>query len=192
MLYETHCFHLFLFLLSWFRSNFSFPKRGKQSLHCLMYVQSSDEFHRHALGTFRKFALLLLSNIPRNHRHMQFLSPFGYNAFSASSWLQAVSLDITIFSLSGKGLNELGRESQVFLPITTALKPSSSVSLLNLDKSLEILQGRFPRFPIHPSSSIATIIEIFILPSLILILGPVYVGDVGNFQSLYMNNRNHR
>ena len=87
----------------------------------------------------------------------------AYSAVIAPSAFQPVFLDITILTLSGSGLTGSGKESHVFLPIITVLNPSPSVSLLNRAISLDNLHGSFCSLPMYPSSSIATIIAIFIL-----------------------------
>ena len=62
---------------------------------------------------------------------------------------------------SGRGLDELGSESQVFLPMMTELKPSPSVRRLKRAMSLANFHGRLFPFPMYPSSSMATIVAIF-------------------------------
>merc|ERR1719432_106195 len=71
----------------------------------------------------------------------------------------------TTFNRPGSGRNLDGIESQVFLPITTALNlPSAETVLVNLEKLLSSdfsRHGRVPSLPIPPPSHMATIILIW-------------------------------
>ena len=85
--------------------------------------------------------------------------PFSGAAFSLVASRIAPDLDKTTLSLPGRGRNLAGMDSQVFLPITTALRrPGSSVCAvrdLKYAMSLGSRQGSWPSRPMPISSLVA-------------------------------------